>query len=139
MTDDTTHKPAGRVMALDLGEKRIGVALSDPTRTIASAHSVLTRKSRLEDSARYAHLIAENGVTLLVLGLPITLGRQEGTRAAWVRDYAADLAGRRLGEAAAVLNALLLAEPPTMDIRPWPGAWGRLPLRPDRITVDVRP
>ena len=94
MTDDTTHKPAGRVMALDLGEKRIGVALSDPTRTIASAHSVLTRKSRLEDSARYAHLIAENGVTLLVLGLPITLGGQEGTRAAWVRDYAADLAGR---------------------------------------------
>ncbi len=52
---------------------------------------------------------------------------------------AAQLAGRRLGEAAAVLNALLLAEPPTFDIRPWPGAWGRLPLRPDRITVDVRP
>ena len=87
----------GRIMALDLGEKRIGVALSDPTRTIASAHSVITRKSRLEDAARYAHLIAENGVTLLVLGLPITLGGQEGTRPAWVRDYAADLAGRLAG------------------------------------------
>ncbi len=81
-------------MALDLGEKRIGVALSDPTRVIASAHSVLTRKSRLEDVARYAHLIAENNVTLLVMGLPITLGGREGERAAWVRDYAADLAER---------------------------------------------
>ena len=94
MTYDTTPRPTGRIMALDLGEKRIGVALSDPTRTIASAHSVLTRKSRLEDTARYAHLIAENGVTLLVVGLPITLGGREGERAAWVRDYAADLAER---------------------------------------------
>lgn len=81
-------------MALDLGEKRIGVALSDPTRTIASAHSVINRRSRLEDVARYAHLIAENGVVLLVIGLPITLGGHEGERAAWVRDYAADLAER---------------------------------------------
>ncbi len=94
MTNDTPNKPYGRVMALDLGEKRIGVALSDPTRTIASAHSVLTRKSRLEDVARYTHLIAENSVTLLVVGLPITLGGREGERAAWVRDYAADLAER---------------------------------------------
>ena len=94
MTNDTVTKPEGRVMALDLGEKRIGVALSDPTRTIASAHSVITRKSRLEDSARYAHLIAEKGVTLLVSGLPVTLGGREGERAAWVRDYAADLAER---------------------------------------------
>jgi putative Holliday junction resolvase len=94
MTNDTTPRPTGRIMALDLGEKRIGVALSDPTRTIAGAHSVLMRKSRLEDTARYAHLIAENGVTRLVIGLPITLGGQEGERAAWVRDYAADLAER---------------------------------------------
>ena len=64
MTNDTTPQPTGRIMALDLGEKRIGVALSDPTRIIASAHSVLMRKSRQEDAARYAHLIAENGVTL---------------------------------------------------------------------------
>ena len=81
-------------MALDLGEKRIGIALSDPTRTIAAAHSVLGRRSRQEDFARYEQLIAANGVTLLVVGLPMTLGGQEGQRAAWVRDYAADLAAR---------------------------------------------
>lgn len=79
-------------MALDLGEKRIGVALSDATRTIASPHSVVKRASRAADFAHYSRLIAEHGVTLLVIGLPITLGGQEGQRAAWVRDYAAGLA-----------------------------------------------
>jgi putative Holliday junction resolvase len=89
-------KTLGRVVALDLGEKRIGVALSDPTRTIAAAHAVLSRKSRAEDFARYARIIAEQRVTLLVVGLPVTLGGEEGERAAWVRDYAADL-GRHVG------------------------------------------
>jgi putative Holliday junction resolvase len=88
-------KTRGRVAALDLGEKRIGVALSDPTRTIAAAYAVLSRKSRADDFARYAQIIAEQRVTLLVIGLPITLGGEEGERAAWVRDYAADL-GRRV-------------------------------------------
>lgn len=78
-------------MALDLGEKRIGVALSDPTRTIATPHSVLTRKSRAADYERYMALIQEHAVTLLVVGLPITLGGLEGERAAWVRDYADSL------------------------------------------------
>ncbi len=87
-------KSTGRVMALDLGEKRIGVAISDPTRTIAAAVAVLNRKSRTEDAARYAQLIAEQRVTLLVVGLPITLGGVEGQRAAWVRDYAAELGNR---------------------------------------------
>jgi len=81
-------------MALDLGEKRIGLALSDPTRTIASPHDVIRRKSRAEDVARYAQIIAERGVTQLVIGLPITLGGEEGQRAAWVRDYAATLMER---------------------------------------------
>lgn len=96
MSIEPTRPPTGRVMALDLGEKRIGVALSDTTRTIAAAHSVIARKSRAEDAARYAHLIAEHHIALLVVGLPITLSGTEGQRAAWVRDYAADLE-RQLG------------------------------------------
>lgn len=85
----------GRVMALDLGEKRIGIAISDPTRIIASPHSVLNRKSRADDFAHYARLIEEQQIALLVIGLPITLGGEEGQRAAWVRDYCADL-GRQI-------------------------------------------
>lgn len=78
-------------MAIDLGEKRIGVAVSDATRTIAKAYGVLTRKSRQEDFRRYAAIIAEQHVTLLVMGLPIPLSGVEGQRAAWVRNYTADL------------------------------------------------
>lgn len=84
------HTP-GRVMALDLGEKRIGIAISDPTRMIASPHIVLNRRSRADDFARYRALIREQAVTLVVIGLPITLGGQEGQRAAWMRDYAEEL------------------------------------------------
>lgn len=83
----------GRVMAVDLGEKRIGIALSDPTRTIATPHGVIKRTSRATDFARYVGLIEQYGVRLLIMGLPITLSGQEGERAAWVRNYAEELAG----------------------------------------------
>ena len=73
-------------MALDLGEKRIGVAVSDDTGTIAKAHAVLSRKSRREDFQRYAKIIDDQKATLLVMGLPVPLSGVEGQRAAWVRD-----------------------------------------------------
>ncbi len=79
-------------MAIDLGEKRIGIALSDESRIVAKAHTVLSRKSRKEDFRRYAAIIADQQIALLVMGLPIPLSGVEGQRAAWVRDYTADLA-----------------------------------------------
>ncbi len=82
-------------MALDLGEKRIGVAVSDELRLIAKSYGVLKRKSRKEDFARYQAIINEQKITLLVVGLPITLGGADSQKTAWVRDYAADL-GRHL-------------------------------------------
>jgi putative Holliday junction resolvase len=86
-----SDQPAGRVMALDLGEKRIGIAVSDETRLIASAYGVIKRGARREDYQRYRRIIEEQQVKLLVVGLPITLGEREGSKAAWVRDYAAGL------------------------------------------------
>ncbi|MEZ4517817.1 MAG: Holliday junction resolvase RuvX [Chloroflexota bacterium] len=91
-TPATRRQPyPGRAMGIDLGEKRIGIAVSDQTRLIASAHSVMKRKSRAEDFERFARFIAEQQITLIVMGLPITLAGHEGDRAAWVRDYTADL------------------------------------------------
>jgi putative holliday junction resolvase len=81
----------GCVMALDLGEKRIGVAISDPTRTIAQAYTVVQRSSRQADFAAYGRIIDQEQITLLVVGLPITLGGNESEKTAWVRDYTADL------------------------------------------------
>jgi putative holliday junction resolvase len=81
----------GKVMALDLGDKRIGVAISDATRTIASPHSVINRRSRVEDVERYIRLIDEQNITLIVVGLPVPLSGIEGQHTTWVRDYAANL------------------------------------------------
>ena len=79
-------------MALDLGEKRIGVAVSDELRMIARSHSVIKRTSRVADYAKYANIIAQEQITLLVVGLPVTLGGEEGSKAQWTRDYAGQFA-----------------------------------------------
>ncbi|GAB4460802.1 MAG: Holliday junction resolvase RuvX [Anaerolineales bacterium] len=57
-----------RILAVDHGEKRIGLALSDPTGTLASPLTVLKHISRLLDAARVASLAAENDVGLIVIG-----------------------------------------------------------------------
>ena len=77
-------------MALDLGEKRIGVAVSDAARIVASGYDVIKRRSRKEDFARYVQIIIDEKITLIVMGLPIPLSGVEGQRAAWVRDYTAE-------------------------------------------------
>ena len=80
----------GRVMALDLGSVRIGVAISDPTRTIAQSYGVVKRKSREEDFARYQQILAEQQVTLLVVGLPTTSEGGDSDTAVWIRNYMAE-------------------------------------------------
>lgn len=87
----------GRILALDLGEKRLGVALSDERRIVARPFVVLKRHSRAADFARLARIIQEQQVTLLLVGLPVgltTAGEStepENARVAWMRDYATEL------------------------------------------------
>jgi putative Holliday junction resolvase len=57
-----------RILAVDHGEKRIGLALSDPTATIASPLRVIKHVSRLLDAAQVANLADENEVGLIVIG-----------------------------------------------------------------------
>jgi putative Holliday junction resolvase len=56
------------MLAVDHGEKRIGLALSDPSGTIASPLTVIKHVSRLMDAAQVADLAAEHGVELIVIG-----------------------------------------------------------------------
>jgi putative Holliday junction resolvase len=58
----------GRVLAVDPGEKNIGLALSDPTGTIANPLSVLKHVSRKLDAAAIAQIAAENDAELIVIG-----------------------------------------------------------------------
>lgn len=84
----------GRVMALDLGEKRIGVAISDPTRTIARPLTILPRASRRAVIEALLRLIAEYKVERVVVGFPRSLSGEEGPQARWVRREAEALARR---------------------------------------------
>ena len=57
-----------RILAVDHGEKRIGLALSDPTATLASPLKVIEHVARLLDAAQVADLAAQNEVGLIVIG-----------------------------------------------------------------------
>ena len=57
-----------RILAVDHGEKQIGLALSDPTATIASPLKVIKHVSRLMDAAQVANLASENDAALIVIG-----------------------------------------------------------------------
>jgi len=57
-----------RVLAVDPGEKHIGIAISDPTATIATPHSILKHVARMLDAAAIADLAAQNQVELIVVG-----------------------------------------------------------------------
>ncbi len=81
-------------MGLDPGGRRIGVALSDPTGLLASAHSVLRRTTLDQDLEALRTIALENDVALIVVGLPLHLSGREGGEAAKAREFAL-----RVGEA----------------------------------------
>jgi putative Holliday junction resolvase len=81
----------GRVLALDVGSRRLGVAVSDPTGTVASPLTTLPRRTPGEDAAALAALAAEHGAATLVAGLPVTLAGREGPAARAVRAYLEEL------------------------------------------------
>ncbi len=83
-------RQGGRVMALDVGERRIGIAISDETGTIASPLTTVQRGHG--DLAEIRRLVAEWTVDCLVVGLPTGLSGREGPQAALVRAYATSLA-----------------------------------------------
>jgi putative Holliday junction resolvase len=76
-----------RVLGLDHGERRIGVAVSDATGTIATPHSVIDRRGR-DVSEALRSVIAEYDVERVVVGLPLQLSGEEGTSARSARAFA---------------------------------------------------
>lgn len=82
-----------RVLALDLGERRIGVAVSDSTGVLATPHGVVTRSTqRAADHRAIAALVEETGAELVVVGLPLTLRGEVGPAARNIASEAAELA-----------------------------------------------
>ena len=81
-----------RLMGLDLGTKTIGVAVSDLSRTIATARTTLRRTKLSRDIEALRALIEGEGIGGIVVGLPVNMDGSEGPRAQSARDTAANLA-----------------------------------------------
>jgi putative Holliday junction resolvase len=81
-----------RVLGLDIGEKRIGVAISDPAERVATPLDVVDTQESLRDGGRIARIVAEYEVEEVVVGLPLSLDGEEGPQARRVRGLATRLA-----------------------------------------------
>lgn len=71
----------GRILCLDVGDKRIGIALSDEMRLIATPHSVYNRMGWGPDTRHIQHISQENGCELVLCGLPRNMDGSLGFQA----------------------------------------------------------
>src|SRR6478672_660594 len=85
-----------RILALDLGKKRIGLAISDPLRITAQGLPNLLRTNKRSDLAALGELAQEREVGLILLGNPMNMSGREGRQSVWVREFASAIE-KRLG------------------------------------------
>lgn len=83
--------PRGAILGLDLGDKTIGVASSDPDRRVALPVETIVRTKFGADADRLLALAGARGVVGLVLGLPLNMDGTEGPRAQSTRSFARNL------------------------------------------------
>ena len=79
-------------MALDIGDSRIGVALSDPLEMLASPLTIIKRLNEASDIQNIVNLVNENKAGRLIVGLPLSLSGEAGMQAQKVKDFAEKLA-----------------------------------------------
>jgi putative holliday junction resolvase len=98
MSSIPENTPAtGRVAGIDYGHVRIGIAISDPDRTIVSPLENYAVRGAERDAQRFRRLVAEEGVVLFVVGLPIHLDGRESEKSREARRF-----GQWLGETTGV-------------------------------------
>ena len=87
-----TLAPAGRLMALDVGTKTIGIAASDTLRMLATPLTTLRRSKLAADLMALGELAAKHEVKALAIGLPLNMDGSEGPRCQSVRQFATNIA-----------------------------------------------
>jgi putative Holliday junction resolvase len=92
----TALAPGARLIGLDLGEKTIGLALSDTMLTIATPMETLARGKFSADAAKIEKMIAELNIGGLVVGLPLNMDGTEGPSAQSARAFARNFSARSL-------------------------------------------
>ena len=76
----------GRILGIDWGEKRLGLALSDPLGITAQPLEVIDRKSIADDFVRIRQIIAEKDVTEIVVGMAFNMDGSPGNLADKIKD-----------------------------------------------------
>jgi putative Holliday junction resolvase len=84
----------GRILAIDFGSRRMGLAVSDPLGITAQGLETLERKNKRSDFARLERTIREYQVTEIVLGNPLRMSGEEGTQSRKVAEFAEELRQR---------------------------------------------
>jgi putative Holliday junction resolvase len=85
---------APRILALDLGKRRIGLAISDPLGITAQGLPNLVRTRKRDDLDAIGQLAREREVGLILMGNPINMRGSEGRQSVWVREFAETLEKR---------------------------------------------
>ncbi|MSV30209.1 MAG: Holliday junction resolvase RuvX [Bryobacterales bacterium] len=81
----------GRILALDLGKRRIGLAVSDELGMTAQGIHTLERSNMRTDIGELKRLIEARGITSILIGNPLHMSGKEGRQTGWVREFAATL------------------------------------------------
>ena len=90
----TALAPGMRLLGLDLGEKTIGLALSDTTLSVATPMETLKRGKFTADAVALEKIIVDQGVGGLVIGLPLNMDGSDGPSAQSARAFARNFAAR---------------------------------------------
>jgi putative Holliday junction resolvase len=85
---DPGRRPAGRVIGLDLGDARVGVAISDPERRVAVPHGTIRTGQPPGELKAVAALVEELGITAVVVGHPRSMSGASGPRAQQAEAFA---------------------------------------------------
>lgn len=111
-----------RTMALDLGTKTIGVAVSDATGLIARGVETIRRQGNQRDFARLAEIIAQEEVSTIVLGYPKNMNGSIGERAKASEDF----------------REVLLTHFPTLEIKLWDERLSTVAAEKVLISADMQ-
>jgi putative Holliday junction resolvase len=80
-----------RIMGLDVGERKIGISLSDPTFSIALAHKVYRRSSMKEDLEEFKKIVENYDIKEIVIGLPKNLNGTIGKKAKEIMNFSEEI------------------------------------------------
>jgi len=83
-----------RILALDLGKKRIGLAISDPLGITAQGLPNLVRTNKRTDLEALEQLAKSREVGRILIGNPLNMGGAEGRQSGWVREFGAAIESR---------------------------------------------